>query len=52
MFPPAKGAEDQTRIQLQDEFLRWKFGMFIHFNMATYHDQQWAQGYEDPAKAG
>ena len=23
----------------QDEFLSWKFGMFIHFSMATYHER-------------
>jgi alpha-L-fucosidase len=33
----------------QEEFLSWKFGMFIHFGMATYHDRQWATGTEDPA---
>jgi alpha-L-fucosidase len=33
----------------QDEFLTWKFGMFIHFSMATYHERQWATGTEDPA---
>ena len=32
----------------QEEFLSWKFGMFIHFGMATYHDRQWATGTEDP----
>lgn len=45
----AQGAESSTRPQLQEEFLTWKFGMFIHFNMATYHDRQWALGYEDPS---
>ncbi len=35
--------------QLQDEFLGWEFGMFIHFNMATFHEVEWANGYEDPA---
>jgi len=34
---------------LQEEFLTWEFGLFIHFNMATFHERQWAQGYEDPA---
>jgi alpha-L-fucosidase len=34
--------------QLQEDFLKWKFGMFIHFNLATYHEREWANGYEDP----
>ena len=34
---------------LREDFLSWKFGMFIHFNVATYNNRQWALGYEDPA---
>ena len=34
---------------LQDDFLRLKFGMFIHFNMATYKGVQWVSGYHDPS---
>lgn len=34
---------------LQEEFLNWKFGMFIHFNVATFADREWATGREDPA---
>lgn len=30
-------------------FRELRFGMFIHFNMATYHDAQWVEGYPDPA---
>jgi len=33
---------------LQNEFLSWKFGMFIHYNMATYARVEWASGKEDP----
>jgi len=33
----------------REEFLNWRFGMFIHFGMATYHERQWATGTEDPA---
>lgn len=35
--------------ELREEFLKWEFGMFIHFNMATFNERQWAIGYEDPA---
>ena len=33
----------------QQEFLSWKFGMFLHYNVATYNERQWANGHEDPA---
>lgn len=33
----------------KEEFLTWKFGMFIHFNVATFNDREWSNGYEDPA---
>lgn len=33
----------------QTEFSTWKYGMFLHFNMATYIDKEWATGYEDPS---
>jgi alpha-L-fucosidase len=29
--------------------MRWRFGMFIHFNLGTFADLDWAGGYEDPA---
>ncbi|MCH7228461.1 alpha-L-fucosidase [Haloferula sp. A504] len=35
--------------QLQAEFLELGFGMFIHYNMATYHGAQWVEGYPDPS---
>lgn len=35
--------------ELRGEFLDWGFGMFIHFNMATFNEREWANGYEDPA---
>ncbi len=31
-------------------FLNLKFGMFIHYNMATYQNAQWAEGYPDPSE--
>jgi alpha-L-fucosidase len=32
----------------QRDFMTWKFGMFIHFNLATFAGTDWAGGYEDP----
>jgi alpha-L-fucosidase len=46
-FAPAGKAKPVG--QLRDEFLTWKFGMFIHFNVATFNEREWANGYEDPA---
>ena len=34
---------------LQKDFLKLKFGMFIHYNMATYKGVQWVSGYPDPS---
>jgi len=41
--------ESKSLGQLQEEFLTWKFGMFLHFNVATFTEREWANGYEDPA---
>jgi alpha-L-fucosidase len=35
-------------IKKQETFAKWKYGMFLHFNMGTYVDREWATGYEDP----
>jgi alpha-L-fucosidase len=32
----------------QRDFRQWRFGMFIHFNLGTFADLDWAGGYEDP----
>jgi alpha-L-fucosidase len=32
----------------QQEFMKWRFGMFVHFNLGTFVDNDWAGGYEDP----
>jgi len=34
---------------LQEDFRKLEFGMFIHYNMATYHGVQWVKGYPDPS---
>jgi len=31
----------------QEEFLNWRFGMFLHFNMSTFSGSEWSNGYED-----
>lgn len=31
------------------DFRSLEFGMFIHYNMATYHDAQWVKGYPSPS---
>jgi alpha-L-fucosidase len=33
----------------QRDFMTWRFGMFIHFHLGTFVDNDWAGGYEDPA---
>ncbi|MBM4156002.1 MAG: hypothetical protein FJ221_13400 [Lentisphaerae bacterium] len=47
--PSAPAAEAPAATPLQEEFLRWKFGLFLHFNVATFNNQEWANGHEDPA---
>jgi alpha-L-fucosidase len=43
------GIESQRDLKaLQKEFLSWKFGMFIHYNMGTYAGVEWSTGKEDP----
>lgn len=40
--------EDSTSNTILD-FLNLKFGMFIHYNMSTYHEtEQWAYPFHDP----
>jgi alpha-L-fucosidase len=41
-------SETARQIQLQQEFLKWKFGLFLHFNIATFNGEEWANGYENP----
>ena len=44
-----KGLAEADRATLQERFLELRFGLFLHFNMATYVNREWANGYEDPA---
>ncbi len=41
-------AADPAPAKLGEKFLKWKFGLFLHFNIATFNGQEWANGYEDP----
>ena len=40
---PAAGLSGQQR-----DFMTWRFGLFLHFNLATFSGTDWAGGYEDP----
>jgi len=40
---------EAERAALREDFLKLRFGLFLHFNMATYLNREWANGYEDPA---
>ncbi|MCF8714721.1 alpha-L-fucosidase [Joostella atrarenae] len=35
--------------KLREEFIKLKFGMFIHFNMGTYYEIEWVDSGKDPA---
>ncbi|MFI0443859.1 alpha-L-fucosidase [Actinomadura sp. 6N118] len=37
-----------NRYRLQKRFVDWRFGMFLHFNMGTYHDAEWVEPDQDP----
>jgi alpha-L-fucosidase len=43
-------AAKKTVKQLQEDFRKLKFGMFLHYNMATYKGVQWVAGYHSPAE--
>jgi alpha-L-fucosidase len=45
----ASSASDQAQARLPEDFLKWKFGLFIHLNLETFVGREWASGYEDPA---
>ena len=44
-------AADTTKSvkEMQADFRKLLFGMFIHYNMATYKNTQWVTGYHSPA---
>jgi len=41
--------KDKTMEKIVAEFRQLEFGMFIHYNMATYKNTQWVAGYHSPA---
>ena len=41
--------QEKDKDQVLIDFLNLKFGMFIHYNMGTYHGEQWADPNHDPA---
>ena len=46
---PATPAGAPPLSAAQRAFMAWRFGMFVHFNLGTFCDNDWAGGYEDPA---
>jgi alpha-L-fucosidase len=46
--PGAAGPPPAALSAQQRDFMKWRFGMFIHFNLATFAGTDWAGGYEDP----
>ena len=40
--------ETNTATRLQEELLQWKFGLFLHFNIATFNNPEWANCYDRP----
>lgn len=45
----AATGENSPPANIKEDFLNWKFGIFIHFNMATFNNREWATGLGDPA---
>ncbi|GAA4510186.1 hypothetical protein GCM10023191_072460 [Actinoallomurus oryzae] len=41
-------AHHGNRYALQRRFVDWRFGMFLHFNMGTFHDAEWVDPDQDP----
>ena len=42
-MPPHGGSENAVL-----DFINLRFGMFIHFGMCTFHEEQWAYPFHDP----
>jgi alpha-L-fucosidase len=46
---PSTNSSAGSLTDSQRDFMKWRFGMFLHFNLGTFADLDWASGYEDPA---
>ncbi len=46
---PSTNSSAVSLTDAQRDFMKWRFGMFLHFNLGTFADLDWAGGYEDPA---
>lgn len=46
-LPPCPAAEPLEA--LREDFLKLRFGMFIHFNMGTYHEKEWVDPGREPS---
>lgn len=46
---PAKPADSESVRRMQADFRVLDFGMFLHYNMATYTGAEWVSGYPDPS---
>jgi len=44
----AVSSNAQNLEKLRKDFTKLKFGMFIHFNMGTYHEKEWVDPGQDP----
>ena len=49
LFVRAGVTRDVSVADLQRDFRKLDFGMFIHYNMATYHNVEWVSGYPSPS---
>lgn len=45
---PFLAANSQSLEKQRKDYLKLKFGMFIHFNMGTYHEKEWVEPGQDP----
>jgi alpha-L-fucosidase len=47
LLPTQTTTPSRTLLELQQRFVDLRFGMFLHFNMATFQDREWG----DPTAA-
>ena len=44
--------EEPRQAKLQQEFVDLRFGMFNHFNLATFQDREWGDPHDPPMSCG